>query len=67
MTHSPKYSYPYRTKPPLSNSDVPWVTVKFPSGLSGPPEIYCFADTFEETAKVREIIERALNQGKAEG
>jgi len=67
MRCSPRYLYPYRTKPPLSNSDTPWVIIKFPSGLNGPPVIYPCGNSHEETEKVRELIENALNQGNTEG
>ena len=62
MKHSPRYLFPYRTKLPLSNANPPWVTLLFPRGLHSPPEIYVFADTEEETAEVREFVEKVLNR-----
>ena len=62
MKRSPRYSFPYRTKPFMSNPDLPWVIIKFPSGLNGLPVVYPCGNTHEETEKVREFIEKALNR-----
>lgn len=67
MRRAPRYYLPYPATDLVSSPDIPWITIKFPFGLNGPPEIYCCADTFEETQKVREFIERALNHGNTEG
>jgi len=63
----PQFLYPYLTKVPLSTPIVPWVTIMFPHGLDGPAVIYPCGDTHEETEKVRELIENALNHGNTEG
>jgi len=57
---NPKYVYPYLPHPPLSRLGSPWAIVRFSHGLNSPPEIYCFADTFEETEGIRKLLEKVL-------
>jgi len=67
MKRSPR-CFSYRTKSPLSNSkDTPWVIIRFPNGINGLPVVYPCGDSYEETEKVRELIEKIFNHGNTEG
>ena len=66
MKRSPRCLLKYRTNPALS-TPIPWITIRFPTGLTGPPEISVFADTEEETARVKEFMKRAISQEAMEG
>ena len=57
----PQFLYPYLTKVPLSTPIVPWVTIRFLSGLSGPPVIYPCGNSHNRKYIGLTVVEVAVN------